>query len=191
MVHACAYCCSDWRSSRDAPSIPARWRAVWPHEEPADRSHALQELVSRLRRALPDRTAVRSEPGGYLLDLPTAAVDATEFEELVLDAERLLRSAQPAAAAQQLRDGLALWRGDALADAAQTPFAIAAAARLRELRLEAVEELLAIELSLDGCAPVAELAELVAAHPIRERLRLLYIRALHAEGRNAEALRAY
>jgi DNA-binding SARP family transcriptional activator len=38
---------------------------------------------------------------------------------------------------------------------------------------------------------VAELEELAAVHPLRERLRLLLVKALNADGRQAEALTAY
>src|ERR1044072_4544201 len=56
--------------------------AVWEEALPADPSHALQTLVSRLRRALPAGLLVQ-EAGGYRLDLDPEQVDAIAFERLV------------------------------------------------------------------------------------------------------------
>ena len=57
---------------------------------------------------------------GYELQLPERDVDAVRFE-------RLVGESRP-------RDALALWRGDALADLADEPFAAAEIRRLEELR---------------------------------------------------------
>jgi predicted ATPase/DNA-binding SARP family transcriptional activator len=168
-------------------------RALWPDATPDDRVHALQSLVSRLRRALPDGAVIRHAPGGYRLDAPTDAVDALRFERLAVQGRRALRSGETGAAARWLREALALWRGEALADIATAPSTAAAAMRLEELRLSATEDRVAADLqtAYDPSPLVAELEELVAGHPLRERLRGLLIRALHADGRHAEALTAY
>ena len=48
------------------------------------------------------------------------------------------------------------------------------------------------ELALGNhAAMISELERLVAIHPLRERLRELFILALYRSGRQAEALRAY
>jgi len=60
-----------------------------------------------------------------------------------------------------LREALALWRGPALADFAYEPFAQAAASRLEESRLAAVEDRIDAELALGGhTALVGELEQL-------------------------------
>jgi tetratricopeptide (TPR) repeat protein len=67
-----------------------------------------------------------------------------------------------------------------------------ARARLVELRLTAAEELADIELTLGRAGAVAhELAALVDAHPLRERLRARYMAALFHSGRQNEALQTY
>jgi predicted ATPase/DNA-binding SARP family transcriptional activator len=167
--------------------------ALWPESAPADPAHALQALVSRLRRALPDGRFIRSAPGGYCLDLPPDAVDALRFERLARDGRRELRAGRPDVAAGRLRDALDLWRGEALTDVAQVPFARVAAVRLDELRLGATEDRVAADLEVARVGPglVAELEELTAAYPLRERLRGLLMRALRFSGRNAEALASY
>ncbi|GAB1509674.1 BTAD domain-containing putative transcriptional regulator [Actinophytocola sp. KF-1] len=75
-----------------------------------------------------------------------------------------------------------MWRGPALVD---LPHGGAQAARLEELRLDALEDL---HDALPHEASVAGLRALVAANPLRERLRGQLMRALHATGRPAEAL---
>ena len=67
---------------------------------PADRANALQSLVSRLRRALPDALGAASpRPGGYRLDLPPDDVDAHRFERLAGEGRRALRGGRPGGAA--------------------------------------------------------------------------------------------
>jgi hypothetical protein len=88
--------------------------AVWGDAPPPTAVNTLQSHVSSLRNILGDKDAVLARPPGYVLDL---GVDGTD----VRAAERLLRqgeqSASPAEAVRHLRDALALWRGQPLADA--------------------------------------------------------------------------
>lgn len=165
--------------------------ALWNGDaQPTDPSNAVQSLVSRLRRAVPG-VPVSSGPGGYRLDVPSDAVDAHLFEVLAASGRRALAAGDAQAAGKHLRAALDLWRGPALADlAAAHP---AAAARLDELRLAAIEDRIDAELR-SGAAEgrlVAELEELAAAHPLRERLAALRITALASAGRPAAALTAY
>ena len=61
---------------------------------------------------------------------------------------RTLPAADPAAAAELLREALGLWRGPALADLAFEPFAQAAIARLEDLHLLAIERRIDADLAL-------------------------------------------
>jgi DNA-binding SARP family transcriptional activator len=163
--------------------------AVWDGEPPPGVSNALQALVSRLRRVLPD--LVESQVSGYRLALGPDAVDAVRFESLAHRGREELRT-DPKAAAVTLREALALWRGPALADIQDATFAMAAAARLDELRMSALEDKAGADLACGGTGTlVAELEELVALHPLRERLTGQLIRALAAAGRQADALASY
>src|SRR5215469_10374370 len=56
---------------------------IWGQEPPADAANALQRLVSRLRKALPDG-AVEGQVNGYRLRVPPDTVDAVRFERLVI-----------------------------------------------------------------------------------------------------------
>ncbi|MFF0635228.1 BTAD domain-containing putative transcriptional regulator [Nocardia sp. NPDC004151] len=165
---------------------------LWPEAAPKRPEHALQELVSRLRRTLPADVPLRAAAGGYLLDIAAPAVDAHRFERLVrggiLRLDRGDRVAIP-----QLREALSLWRGPALTDVSALPFAAAAAAHLDELRLIATESAVAAELAIRPGDPllITELTGLLTAHPLRERPRLLHMQALHAASRTPEALTSY
>lgn len=161
---------------------------VWGGRPPADAANALQRLVSRLRKVLRDG-AVESAPDGYCLRLPPDAVDAVRFERLVSRA----RAVDPAMGLQLLREAVGLWRGAALEDVGlDSPVVDAAVTRLERLRLTATEERVDAEIRLGrGAELVAELGELVAAHPLRERLVAALMRALAASGRDAEALEVY
>ncbi|MEV0196658.1 BTAD domain-containing putative transcriptional regulator [Nonomuraea sp. NPDC050691] len=145
--------------------------ALWPDEPPANAANALQTLVKRLRVALRPYEVVESRPGGYALAVEPDDVDALRFR----------RTARTG-------DGLELWRGPALADLTTVPLLGNAAAALEQDRLTAVEA--RAEARLAAGAPVELTAE-AAAHPLRERLAALAMRALAAEGRQAEALELF
>ncbi|SUA75834.1 Regulatory protein AfsR [Nocardia otitidiscaviarum] len=165
--------------------------ALWADGVPEHPAAALQSAVSRLRRTLPE-AVVCAEAGGYRLDIPADAVDAVRFETLAGEGRRALRAGRAAAAEELLTRALALWRGEPLADVARLPFATAPIARLAEVRRQAVEDRAEARLGrADPALLSAELRELVAADPLRERPRVLLIRSLAHGGRQAEALAAY
>ncbi len=161
---------------------------LWGDAPPSGAPNALQSLISRLRRALPG-AAIESHPSGYRLDVPAEAVDIARFERLVAEGRAAL-GADPARAVGLLARALDLWRGPALADVADAPFAREHVFRLTEQRLGAIEDHVEARLAL-GRADPAEVEALVAAHPLRERLRGQYMRVLCAAGRRADALATY
>jgi predicted ATPase/DNA-binding SARP family transcriptional activator len=164
---------------------------LWPGRGPADAANAVQALVSRLRAAA-GRDVVEHGPAGYRLTVPRGEIDAAVFERLVGDGRARLASGEHAAAAGLLRGALGLWRGAALADVADAPFAAGAIARLSELRLAATEDRIDADLALGrGAALVPEVEQLATEHPLRERLRGQLMRALYAAGRQADALGVY
>ena len=113
-----------------------------------------------------------SRPPGYMLRVRPDQFDAERFVSLGAQGRRLLDEGDPETAADRLREGLALWRGPALADLAYEPFARADADRLEELRLVALEDRIDADLALGRHGDVVgELRELVAEHPLRERMR--------------------
>ncbi|ONI68007.1 hypothetical protein BWI15_33675 [Kribbella sp. ALI-6-A] len=165
---------------------------LWGSEPPS--ANALQSLVSRLRASLPateSSISVQSGPAGYTLTIGPDCVDAVQFEELARRGRQLLAS-DAAQARTLLTQADRLWRGEALADLRDLPFAQVEADRLSELRLGAAEDLAEAGIATGHARDVvAELERLALAHPLRERPHELLIRALAADGRQAEALAAY
>ncbi|WP_344577840.1 BTAD domain-containing putative transcriptional regulator [Nonomuraea roseoviolacea] len=162
---------------------------IWGEQPPADEANALQALVSRLRRALPDGV-IEADSGGYRLAAAPDAVDVHRFEQLVGQA----RAAEPAARADLLRSALALWRGPAMADIAlQGSDAFdAAVTRLDDLHLAALGDRVDADIRLGrGSELISELTELVATHPLREGFVAALMRALAEAGRGNEALTLY
>jgi len=162
---------------------------IWGEQLPADTANALQRLVSRLRKALPEGS-IEGQPGGYRLTVEPGAVDAVRFERLVAQA----RDAEGSRRVRLLREALALWRGAAMADVGMEDSEAldAAVARLERLRLAALEDRFDAEIGLGQAGElIAELTDLVAAHPMRERLVAALMRALAAAGRDTEALLVY
>ncbi|WP_203916726.1 BTAD domain-containing putative transcriptional regulator [Rugosimonospora africana] len=162
---------------------------IWGEHPPSDAANALQRLVSRLRKVLPDGS-VEGQPDGYRLRVEPDAVDAVRFERLVGQA----RGDEDPRRVRRLREALALWRGTAMQDVALPDSGAfdAAVTRLEGLRLAAMEDRFDAEIeSGHGVKLVTELTDLVAAHPVRERLVAALMRALVATGRNNEALLVY
>lgn len=174
--------------------------ALWRDRPPRDPRNALQLAVSRLRRALagpgpPDRPApdlLTGVAGGYSLQLPAGWVDADRFETLVQAGRAQLARNEAADAAGTLRRALQMWRGPALADVRDEPFAQISIARLNEQRIAAIADRIDADLALGRYAQLTgELEALVSEHPLRERLRAQLILALYGSGRQSDALAVY
>jgi predicted ATPase/DNA-binding SARP family transcriptional activator len=164
---------------------------IWGERPPADAANALQRLVSRLRKALPDGV-IEGQTDGYLLRVRPDDVDAVRFERLLVASQA--RTEDGSRRARLLREALELWRGAAMQDVGllESPAFDAVIVRLEELRLTAAEERADAEVALGrGAELVTELTDLVAAHPVRERLVAALMRALAVAGRDSEALLVY
>jgi predicted ATPase/DNA-binding SARP family transcriptional activator len=162
---------------------------LYGEHPPDNAANALQSQVSRLRRGLGVPGVIELTSAGYRLAVDPAEVDALRFETLVREGRQAAAVSDHAGAVARLAEALDLWRGPALADVLDVPFAPVAAARLAEHRAAAIEDRAEAELATgDHRAAVPALQELTAEHPLRERARALLMRALHGSGRTAEAL---
>lgn len=160
---------------------------IWDEHAPDQARHALHVYVSELRRAL-GADAIETRRGGYRLCVDEERVDALLFEQMV----GRVNGGPPEQALAELVEALALWRGPALDGAADSPALRAAAARLEEERLAALERRFAAELALGHHDQIlGELRSLVSAMPLRESVRAQLMLALYRSGRQAEALAAY
>ncbi|MFD0905494.1 BTAD domain-containing putative transcriptional regulator [Actinomadura sediminis] len=163
---------------------------LWGDATPRDPANALQAKVSQLRRAL-GRDRVVRQANGYRLVLDGSGdeVDADRFRALAAGARAV---ADPRVRAARLTAALGLWRGPAYADVADEAFARPAAERLDDQRLTVLEEQAEARLAAgDHLLLAGELGDLVARHPLRERLRAVQMLALYRAGRQSEALASY
>ena len=172
---------------------------VWGRQSPPQALASVQAYVSHLRRLLePQRapgapaTVIVNQAPGYRIVLGADDLDAACFETLAQRGHDLLQQNEAPRAAETLEEALRLWRGPVLADFADARFVQAQRARLEDLRLTALEGRLSADLALGRHARiVAELEQLTADHPFRERLQGLRMAALYRCGRQAEALQSY
>lgn len=169
--------------------------ALWPEDPPADPAGNVEVLVSRIRRALGDRTLIRTGPGGYVLaDGGRCWVDVEAFLAAVQAGQARL-AARPAEALTSFRTALGIWRGEPLPEDTYADWAQADRRHLSLAYLEALDGAAAAALDSAGTAAAAEAAswarQAVAAEPLRESSVLLLVRALAAAGDQAGALAAF
>ena len=163
--------------------------ALWGDEPPATVAHALDVYASRVRKTLGGNGVLESRGGSFRLNVPDEAVDVARFERLLAEVRSTPDPEARLAAAEQ---ALALWRGRALADVLDEPFARPESERLEEERLVVCEERFDALLALGRHdEAIGELQRFVREHPLRDRARRLLMLALYRAGRQSEALDVY
>lgn len=161
---------------------------VWGDDPPTHARTALHGHISCLRKVIGNDARLRRRASGYELVVDPDAVDASLFDRLVGEAQH----ASDARAAELLGRALGLWHGAALTGTASSLFLEAAATRLTESRLRALESLATRLIRLDHpVEAAAALEESIAENPLREQLATLAVRALRLSGRRAAALEVY
>jgi len=173
--------------------------AVWGEESFDRLPNTLQVYVYNIRRILeptkakqdPYRVIVSQEPG-YVLRLDPQQVDSARFEAMVASARRLSRAGSVAEALTEYAEAQGCWRGSALADLLDEPFARSEARRLETLRLDALEERVQLQMALGLHAElVGELEAMVMENPFREGLRAQLMECLYRCQRQTDALRVF
>jgi DNA-binding SARP family transcriptional activator/tetratricopeptide (TPR) repeat protein len=175
--------------------IPRLVDVLWGDDPPRTAVKTLHSHVARIRQALAEcgfpSVLVTREPG-YVLEVASDVVDALRFEREVRAARKDIATGAVDRAVTTLRAAMALWRGDAFADAALTGWGLREIDRLHELRLSTMEELWdALLRQGEHEDAVRELPRLLAAHPTRERLAGLHMLALYRCGRHTDALEVF
>jgi DNA-binding SARP family transcriptional activator len=169
---------------------------LWTGHPPPSAVSSLQAYVANLRRVLEPGRGARTQPTvlrtygrGYLLDSRVVEVDVHRFSERAVAGWQALDRGDPHCAVHEFEGALALWRGSAYAEVADTAYVRPDVARLEELRLSAVEGRCAALLAAGAHEiAVAELEAFVQDHPLREYGCELLSLALYRAGRQADAL---
>lgn len=153
--------------------------------------HALRRKIEPRRGNREPSAFIVSRSGSYRLNLELVKVDADEFEAHVsagLDcAER-----DPHAATSRLEQGLALYRGDFLADVPYAEWAMAERHRLHDLACAALQRLTELHLDRgDEVNAVRALERLGKLAPYDEEVHRRLMELDVAAGRRSDALRRY
>ncbi|HEX6472245.1 MAG TPA: BTAD domain-containing putative transcriptional regulator [Streptosporangiaceae bacterium] len=168
--------------------------ALWDDEPPPTAKNQVHISVSALRRRLGTRAGpqpILTRSPGYVIRVPDEALDLRRFEAFAAKGAAAAAGQQPDAATRYFRAALDLWRGHAMAGV-ESRVVQTYATRWNETRLALLEDCLDLELQLGRHrAVICELTELVAEHPLRERLRAQMMLALYRSGRQAEALEVF
>jgi len=180
-------------------SVGALIDALWQEQASRQREKNLHVQVHLLRRRLAElepgrrKSRIVTAPPGYILELADGELDVQQFAVLARRGRRLAADGDPADAAAVFGEALALWRGPALGDVADSCTRLAAeAAGLEEQRLAVLEDQGETELAAGRHGELAgQLPALIAQFPLRERLRAQLMLALYRCGRQGDALAAY
>ncbi|MFJ3232140.1 BTAD domain-containing putative transcriptional regulator [Streptomyces sp. NPDC086787] len=179
-------------------SVEALTDELWQDDPPRTATTTLQVYISQLRKQLNaagdgfGREALVTRQPGYVLRVDPEDLDLTRFESLHASGRRALESGDFARASAVQRQAIGLWRGPLLSDTPHGPALDAAAVRLEEAGVAALEQRIRADLELGRHRElVAELQAVTARHPLREEFHGHLMMALFRAGRQAEALRAF
>lgn len=168
--------------------------ALWGYDRPPTATATIRTYVMRLRQFLGAEAGARisTRAPGYLISLRSQESDLGRFREHRVRAAEAADRGDPAEAAAQLRQALALWREDPLLDVESALLQESSVPPLRELRLQTQTWRLDLDLALGRQAEILpELWQLVRDNPLNEALAARLMRALSQDGRQSEALDAY
>ncbi len=175
-------------------SLDALAGMLWEGEPPAGARGALHSAVQRLRSTLGPAGAelIETRAPGYLISIGDDKLDIRQFSALTTRGHAAAEAGDWAQAASLLREALGLWRGDPLADVPSPVLRDREVASLEDQRQQAVAARIDADLHLGRHSEVvAELRQLVAAHPLQEQFHAQLMLSLYRSGRQADALAAY
>ncbi|MGE7384859.1 BTAD domain-containing putative transcriptional regulator [Streptomyces sp. NPDC004126] len=167
--------------------------ALWGDDLPASALASMHNHVARLRKDLgPDgATRLRTAGRGFQLRVAEGEADSDSFLRHGERAREALRLEKWDEAEREAGAALELWRGTPLADASTAP-EHPGIVYLEEQRLQTLECRFEALLNLGRVEGLcAELALLVAEHPLRESFHRQLMFALDRTDRQAEALARY
>jgi DNA-binding SARP family transcriptional activator/Tfp pilus assembly protein PilF len=166
--------------------------ALWEGQPPPGARGALHSAVQRLRSTLNLSDLVETRPPGYLINVGAGELDVRAFSMLADRGQAAAEAGNWAEAAKLLREALGLWRGEPLADVPSRLLRDREVPPLEDQRLQALVARIDADLHLGRHGEVvAELRQLVAAHPLQEQFHAQLMLSLYRSGRQADALTAY
>jgi DNA-binding SARP family transcriptional activator len=154
--------------------------------------HALREKLEPHRVRGGRSSFVVTVQGGYALDLRNVRVDADDFDEAISQGLEAASRGDDEFGVERLRDALALYRGDFLADEPYADWALAERDRLHNLAGRALRALTKIMLGrhdLDAAADYLE--QLAELEPLDAETHRDLLAVWLAQGRRTEASRRY
>jgi DNA-binding SARP family transcriptional activator len=168
---------------------------LWGDDPPSTAGAALQVHVGKLRQTLHCSgvsSPIVTRAPGYLVQVDTDGLDVARHEDLARRGREALEQRRWVEASSLFSRARGQWRGPALADVADQPFAYAAVARLEEERLAVMADGFDADLGRGAHAEIVSgLREATALHPLRERFWEQLVLALYRAGNQAEALAAF
>jgi DNA-binding SARP family transcriptional activator/tetratricopeptide (TPR) repeat protein len=175
------------RANRVVP-VDELGRWLWNDDRRRSKG-ALQTYVLRLRRALGDQVAIRTESGGYLIELDDDRLDLSRFRALATRGKAAMDRGESRRAAAHFAEALGQWRGAALLNVESDALHRDEVGQLAEERLRVREQWADALLDVGEYGTVVpELVRLTRENPLRERLHEQLMVALYRSGRQAEAL---
>jgi DNA-binding SARP family transcriptional activator len=184
-----------------SPNQPVATRdileSVWGETRPPTARAVLHNQILRLRQVLePDHAGppqvIRTSRPGYAIRVAPEQVDLLRFQRLAEEGRRKMGSGDLAAAAEILRQALALWRGPLLGDVVPfLPRRWPELGRVEAQRAQALEVRVEADLRLGRAEVIDELESLLRRDPLRPRLHGLLMLALCRSDRTREALSIY
>ncbi len=168
--------------------------ALWDGSPPPNEQAVLRTYMTRLRRVLgPVGSRIVGQPPGWAVELRSPEeFDVIEVEQLRAAAQAEAGAGNWMRASAQLTSALGMWRGEPLVDVPSAALVRRDAAMLAELRVALTEARIDADLRLAKHRElVAELRQLVAEHPLRERFRVQLMLACFGSGQQAAALEVY
>lgn len=169
-------------------------RYLWDETGSDGSASALANHMLRLRQTLGPAVSARlvTRPPGYVIEVGRDELDIHEFRQLAETGRQATLHGRWEQAATDLRQALAIWRGEPLLDIPSQLLQQETAPGLAESRIQVLRWRVDAELELGRHEElVPELQALTGEHPLHEYFRGQLMLALYRCGRQAEALEEF
>ncbi|MFL5896472.1 MAG: BTAD domain-containing putative transcriptional regulator [Thermoleophilaceae bacterium] len=154
--------------------------------------HALREKLEPHRARGARSSFIVTVQGGYALDRRHVRIDADEFDEAISQGLEAASRSDDEFAVERLRDALAMYKGDFVADEPYADWALSERDRLHNLADRALRALVKIMLARHDLDAAAEyLEQLAELEPLNAESHRDLLAVWLAQGRRTEAARRY